>query len=134
VHLETFPELPAEWLDPALAERWTRLRDLRTAITGAVETERREKRIGSSLEARVGLPHTVPETGLLDEPGWAELAIVSQVRIEDGQGRVTAGSAGGTKCVRCWRVLPEVGSTANHPSLCLRCADAVESGRVCTAA
>ena len=39
--------------------------------------------------------------------------------------------APGTKCVRCWRVLPEVGSAPEHPSLCLRCADAVESGLVC---
>jgi isoleucyl-tRNA synthetase len=134
VHLETFPELPAKWLDPALAERWARIRDVRAGITGAVETERREKRIGSSLEARVVLRRTAPATGLLDEPGWAELAIVSQVRLDDSEASVAAGSADGTKCVRCWRVLPEVGSAAAHPSLCLRCADAVESGLVCKAA
>jgi isoleucyl-tRNA synthetase len=133
VHLETFPELPAQWHEPALAERWQRIRDLRAAITGAVETERREKRIGASLEARVVLPRIVPETGLLDEAGWAELAIVSQIRLQD-EGSVAAGIAEGTKCVRCWRVLPEVGSAAAHPTLCLRCADAVESGLVCQAA
>jgi isoleucyl-tRNA synthetase len=41
--------------------------------------------------------------------------------------------APGTKCVRCWRVLEEVGTVAAHPSLCLRCADAVEA-LACTAA
>jgi len=38
--------------------------------------------------------------------------------------------APGNKCVRCWRVLPEVGTSAAHPTLCLRCEDAVESGLV----
>ncbi len=42
--------------------------------------------------------------------------------------------APGTKCARCWRVLPEVGTDPAHPALCLRCADAVESGLVCRAA
>ena len=39
--------------------------------------------------------------------------------------------APGAKCLRCWKVLPEVGSHATHPGLCLRCADAVDSGLVC---
>jgi isoleucyl-tRNA synthetase len=33
--------------------------------------------------------------------------------------------AGGEKCERCWRVLPDVGSHADHPDICGRCADAV---------
>jgi len=40
-------------------------------------------------------------------------------------------AAPGAKCARCWRVLPEVGSQPGHPTLCARCADAVESGLVC---
>jgi isoleucyl-tRNA synthetase len=35
------------------------------------------------------------------------------------------GTAAGVKCVRCWRVLPEVGTIHEHPELCARCADAV---------
>jgi isoleucyl-tRNA synthetase len=42
--------------------------------------------------------------------------------------------APGEKCARCWRVLDEVGSVTAHPTLCLRCADAVESGLVRAAA
>jgi isoleucyl-tRNA synthetase len=37
------------------------------------------------------------------------------------------GLASGEKCQRCWKVLPEVGSSAAHPALCRRCADAVET-------
>jgi isoleucyl-tRNA synthetase len=35
--------------------------------------------------------------------------------------------AAGEKCARCWRVLPEVGQSAAHPTLCLRCEGAVGS-------
>jgi isoleucyl-tRNA synthetase len=51
VHLETFPEVPAAWRDEALAEKWRKVRAVRRAVTGALEIERKEGRIGSSLEA-----------------------------------------------------------------------------------
>src|SRR5207245_6472378 len=50
VHLEHFAAVPASWYDPALGERWAALRDLRRVVTGALEIERAEKRIGSSLQ------------------------------------------------------------------------------------
>ncbi|HRE21842.1 MAG TPA: isoleucine--tRNA ligase, partial [Rhabdaerophilum sp.] len=51
VHLETFPEIPAAWRDEALAARWDRVRLVRRVVTGALEIERAQKRIGSSLES-----------------------------------------------------------------------------------
>ena len=51
VHLQTFPEVPAAWRDDKLAEKWRKVRDLRRVVTGALEIERAQKRIGSSLEA-----------------------------------------------------------------------------------
>jgi isoleucyl-tRNA synthetase len=36
------------------------------------------------------------------------------------------GTAVGSKCVRCWKVLPEVGTMPAHPELCARCADTVD--------
>ncbi|WP_245337932.1 class I tRNA ligase family protein, partial [Methylobacterium radiotolerans] len=62
VHLQTLPETPADWLDPALAERWHRIRRVRRVVTGALEIERAAKRIGASLvEAPKG---SAGETGL----------------------------------------------------------------------
>ena len=51
VHLQTFFEVPAAWKNPALIEKWKRVRDLRRVVTGALELERAAKKIGSSLEA-----------------------------------------------------------------------------------
>ncbi len=51
VHLRLFPEVPAEWLNHELAAKWQLIRSVRRVVTGALEIERREKRIGSSLEA-----------------------------------------------------------------------------------
>jgi isoleucyl-tRNA synthetase len=58
-------------------------------------------------------------SGLQD---WADICITSRAVAEETPG---AGVAKGTKCERCWRVLPEVGTHAEHPTLCNRCCEAV---------
>ena len=125
VHLQAFPTVPADWRDPALAERVVRLREARGAVTAALESARRDGLIKSSLQAAVSLP--AASFDLLDAEGWAECAIVSQVAAGAA---LAVSRAPGEKCARCWRVLPEVGGDAAHPELCLRCADAVASGLV----
>jgi isoleucyl-tRNA synthetase len=125
VHLTTFPTIPATWQDPALAARIATLRDARGDVTAALETARRDGLIKSSLQAAVSLPG--PALGLMDPALWAEFAIVSHV---SPGGTLTVSKAEGEKCARCWRVLPEVGSVEAHPELCLRCADAIDSGLV----
>jgi isoleucyl-tRNA synthetase len=136
VHLQLFPELPREWRDDALARKWETIRAIRRRITLPIEEARRDNALGSSLQAAVVLPLSAENETLLTENQWAEIAIVSNVRIEPGadESMATISPAPGNKCARCWRVLPEVGQQPNHPSLCARCADAVDSGRVCRAA
>jgi isoleucyl-tRNA synthetase len=133
VHLELFPTLPDIWHDEALAAKWETLRNIRRRITAPIEEARKANIVGSSLQAAVELPLNAEHEHLLDEAAWSEIAIVSSVRIvpdtDEPLSRVTPAS--GDKCVRCWRVLTEVGSNATHPGLCLRCTDAVESGLVC---
>ncbi len=136
VHLQLFPDLPREWRDDALAAKWETIRAIRRRITVPIEAARQANALGSSLQATVLLPLAAENATLLTEEQWAEIAIVSSVRIalDTSEPLATVTPAPGTKCVRCWRVLPEVGTVAAHPTLCLRCADAVESGLVCRAA
>jgi isoleucyl-tRNA synthetase len=138
VHLRQFPEVPAAWLDVALGARWEQVRRVRRVITGALEVERREKRIGSSLEAAPQLFVGAADAELLAGLDLAELAIVSGLELCIGAPPPTAFAmvdvpgvgvvprrASGAKCARCWQVLSEVGSIAEAPELCRRCSDAV---------
>jgi isoleucyl-tRNA synthetase len=133
VHLELFPEMPAAWRDDALGRRWETIRSIRRRITVPIEDARRANTLGSSLQASVVLPLAAEDAALLTADQWAEVAIVSNVRIEldTGDPPATISPSPGSKCVRCWRVLEEVGRQPDHPMLCARCADAVESGLVC---
>ena len=131
VHLQDFVTPPASWHDPALAERWTAIRDYRRQATLALETMRRDGKIGSSLQATVTLASDA-NAALLSAEDWAEILIVPSVAL--GGSAVVADLAPGEKCARCWKLLPEVGTRAAHPTLCLRCTDAVEAGPVAGAA
>ena len=139
VHLQLFPEIPAAWLDPALAEKWSRVRDLRRVVTGAIEVERAQKRIGSSLQAHAEVTADEAMVAAFAGIDLAEVCITSSGVLQAAP--VEAGAftlpdvpgigvritpASGEKCQRCWKVLPEVGSIAAHPDLCRRCADAVD--------
>lgn len=128
VHLKLFPDLPPDWYDPELAERWAKIREIRRGVTGAIELARGEGAIRSSLEAEALIPHAAASEFPLSLEQWAEIAITSAAKFAE---HVGAAVAEGRKCARCWRVLPEVGEIAAHPALCERCADAVESGLVC---
>ena len=134
VHLRTFPETPEAWRDDALAERWRRLRAIRRVVTGALEVERREKRIGSSLQAHPVVHVGEVDAVLLADVDLAELAITSQITVttdaapadvftmaEEPGIAVVVGAADGDKCERCWRQLHEV---SFETGLCGRC-DAV---------
>ena len=48
------------------------------------------------------------------------------MEISEGTEAVDVKKAPGSKCSRCWKVLPEVGANKDHPELCNRCVDAVE--------
>ncbi len=132
VHLHVFPTMPPD-IDAYGSARveMDQLRARRGDITTVVEMLRKQGEIGSSLQAEVTIPQS---WGQRSADEWAELAIVSSVRIEDGILEPIARVAPGEKCARCWRVLPEVGTHAAHPTLCRRCTDAVDSGLVRRAA
>ena len=63
----------------------------------------------------------------MDAAALADILIVSQVRVDVGaEQSVAVRPANGAKCLRCWKVLPTVGSDAGHPDLCPRCAAVVK--------
>ena len=130
VHLQTFPQIPAEWRDDALAAKWVEVRDIRRAVTGVLEKARAAGEIGASLQAAPLLRLPPAALTLLSEAEWAELCITSGLTLaptEAEAAEVEFAAATGAKCERCWRVLPEVGLSQQHPGLCLRCEAVVEA-------
>jgi isoleucyl-tRNA synthetase len=138
VHLRTYPDVPAAWQDTALAEKWATIRRIRRVVTGALELERGEKRIGSSLQAAPTVYISGDYAGSLDGVDLAEISITSEIVVASGDApdgaftlddvsgvAVVPGLADGGKCERCWQVLVEVGSASENPDICNRCADAV---------
>jgi isoleucyl-tRNA synthetase len=122
VHLECWVAVPAAWRDHDLEAKFERLRSLRTLVNQAIEPLRRDKQLGSSLEAHVRLTLAAPMPGL-DPAAFAELCIVASVAIEAGaQDAVTVVPSSDPRCARCWQHVPDV---APDTQLCGRCADAV---------
>ena len=128
-----FNEMVQPYRGYALSEeemgKWARLAALRTAVNGALEQARADKTIGKSLEAEVDLTVTAEDAFLadMDAADLADTLIVSQVRVDVGaEQTVAVRPAAGAKCLRCWKVLPTVGSDAEHPELCPRCAAVVK--------
>jgi isoleucyl-tRNA synthetase len=137
--LRVMPQTPEAWRDDAEAERWRRVEIVTRVVTGALEVERREKRIGAALEASASV--RLADASLLDAfegLDAAEVFRVSQATVSSGGSvegdftlegtpgvSVAVGKAPGRKCARSWRVLPEVGSDPRYPDLSLRDARAV---------
>ncbi|HEY8615670.1 isoleucine--tRNA ligase [Phenylobacterium sp.] len=133
------PQTPAEWRNDAEAARWAKVQQVTSVVTGALEVERREKRLGAALEAAPRVH--VADAGLLSafeglDP--AEVFRTSQATLVAGDGpegafrlpdvagvAVEPIRADGRKCARSWKILPEVGTDPRYPDLTLRDADAV---------
>ncbi len=140
VHEADMPQVDAALLDPALAERWERMLKVRGEVTRAIETARAEKRIGHSLDASVTI--SAGEQWYQELIPFAEelrsILITSKAAIrkgsdqESGDGEfagisVAVAPAEGEKCQRCWVRDTSVGSDADHPGICSRCSNVLNT-------
>jgi len=139
VHLEMFHPVPAAWRDDALAEKWRKVRLVRRVVTGAIEIERAQKRIGSSLEADPFVYVADPDLfAAIVDVDLAEISITSAATLVEGEGppgafrlddvkgvAVEVRPATGKKCARSWKILPSVGSDPAYPDVSPRDAQAL---------
>jgi isoleucyl-tRNA synthetase len=132
VHMTQFPTDHLEWQDPKLAQRWERLLSYRDRVQGVLEVTRREKVIGSSLEAAVELRANAEDYAFLKsfEQDLPTVFIVSQVKLVAGSDlkaplTITATKSSFGKCERCWNYREAVGKDTTHPTLCDRCMEAI---------
>ncbi len=139
VHLEGFPEIPAAWRADALAEKWRKVRLVRGVVTGALEIERAQKRIGSSLEAHPIVHVANPDLfAVLADVDLAEVCITSAATLVSDEGPINAfrlpevkgvavvpNLAEGTKCARSWKILSTIGADPDYPDVSPRDAQAL---------
>jgi isoleucyl-tRNA synthetase len=132
-------DVPAEWHNLAEHDRWQKIETVLSVVTAALEEKRRDKVIGSALEA-------APVVHIADGATWeamqgidaAEVFRTSQATLSldpapadsfklEGLAMIAVvfARAEGRKCARSWRILPEVGSDPRYPDLSLRDAEAV---------
>ncbi|MDH6062947.1 isoleucine--tRNA ligase [Umezakia ovalisporum] len=142
-------QVDEKWRNSQLAEFWQQVRKLRDDVNKVLEQARVEKKIGSSLEAKILLyikdEHLLyavkklnPDIGNgIDELRY--LFLTSQVELlhspEALQGSkynlqldswgIAVVDAEGQKCDRCWNYSTHVGESVEHPLLCERCVPAL---------
>ena len=104
------------------------MRSFRDLANALIEPHRRDKILGSGLEARIVFTLSDPILTLFSDEELAELLIVSEVHgeryefDEENFGSLTVTRTTHHKCGRCWRHLPEV---TEDGSLCSRCDNVV---------
>jgi isoleucyl-tRNA synthetase len=139
VHLELFPVVPPEGRDEALAEKWRKVRTVRRVVTGALEIERAQKRIGSSLEAHPIIHVSNDELyEAVVDVDLAEVCITSAATLVQGEGpadafrlpdvagvAVVPNLAEGKKCARSWKITADIGADPQFPDVTPRDAKAL---------
>ena len=120
---------------------WLQVLAVKEQVNRALEQQRKEGKIGASLEASVVLHVTAPLADVLnkleDELRFVLITSGAVVKVVDDAPNdaiktevdglwLQINRASGGKCVRCWHHREDVGTQENHPELCSRCVDNVE--------
>jgi isoleucyl-tRNA synthetase len=140
VHLALFPDVAdiVPGRVAGLEEDWAHLLRIRELVNIELEALRADKSIGKGLDASITLIATEgSDEGLVlrrYEESLPEFLNVSQATVQiiaatqnSAALLIQATVAEGSKCARCWRVVADVGTDARWPSVCARCAEALDS-------
>ena len=126
---QIFGKLPEITDADALLAKWSKIREARAEVMKALELQRSQSLIGSSLQAEIEISTSAAMFDALDSLG-SDLKFVmmtSAVQLvrhgDSGAIAISVAPSVHSKCERCWHYLPSVGTIAGHPGLCHRCDD-----------
>ncbi len=123
-----FPQMPAA-SEEALVKKWQAVREIRDAVTSAIEPLRADKVLGSSLQAEVSIsaPADLAEVAKTLGDELRFVLLVSKAEVREGERlSVEVSVSKGAKCERCWHYTADVGSVGGHDTVCARCAGNVD--------
>ncbi len=139
----TFPALQKGCMNEEETQLWDMLVDVRNEVTKAIEPLRKSKELGHSLDSHVTLylAEDMREDMNKVSSMLRAFFIVSKVTLADikdaPQGifesqdmqnlRIEVTHAPGTKCARCWVYDENLGTSTNHPEVCPRCTQVLET-------
>ncbi|QEE29076.1 isoleucine--tRNA ligase [Terriglobus albidus] len=137
VHIAHFPA--PEDLAPAntesLVANWEKLLAVRDTVLLSLEEARKNKQIGKALDASVAvtIPAALKESFDSFGSHFAELCNVSAFRFSVNGDQTPSVEVTPcetlsdiTKCERCWRYTNDVASDSRYPTVCARCATALD--------
>jgi len=129
IHLRDFPKVSEKWKNSDLAAKWIRINEIREIVNNFIEHKRANNTLGSSLEACIKLKFWDFDYDFFNSVDWSEVCIISSHSLSSEnipkdnviwpKDRLEVEKAPGKKCVRCWKILPEVADSADD--LCHRC-------------
>jgi isoleucyl-tRNA synthetase len=135
IHNQDFPSINHDWINEKLSSKWEYLKLVRKSVNGAIEIERKNKLIGSSLEADVEI-HFLNENEILsiEVQDLEDICIVSKLRVVHSKSLencfesldtkdvgIKISKVTGNKCNRCWKYFE-----ALEQGICQRCTEAIK--------
>lgn len=120
---------------------WQQVMDVKTAVNKEMEVQRAEKKVGASLSCEVqlfvddNLQQLLAQLG--DELRFVLICSKAQLlpiaSADDGHAateidglKLIVKASEEAKCERCWHFRDDVGANADHPEICVRCADNID--------
>jgi isoleucyl-tRNA synthetase len=141
VHLALFPAIAdiVPGSTKALDADWEKLLSVRSEVLANLEVDRKAGKVGKGLDGAVQLlirDLSLKQLLTTYNTALAELFNVSQVVLSADHATsapqpealsVTTTPVKGHKCERCWRYTEDVGNEEKYPTVCLRCAEALDA-------
>src|SRR5471030_110926 len=127
IFTQTYWQLPELADAEALLAKYNALRAVRTVVTKELEDLRTSGAIGSSLQAELSIKASGDKYKLLAglDDDLKFVFITSQAQAvevaSEAEEAVVVAASSAEKCERCWHYRADVGSHADHPTLCGRC-------------
>ena len=125
VFFHTLHLLPAVKDASNLLERWAKMRAIRADVRRQLEELRTAGKIGSSLAAEVDFHVSDGRAAFLETFGedlrFVLLTSAARVYLATDE-QVHVFPSAHAKCERCWHFRADVGTVAEHPTICARCA------------